>query len=175
MPRPRRSAEPGSLAPKVTAAAIAGVDSARPWRIAVFGDTHDCFPPGLPALLAAADELWHLGDVCEPATLVEFEQLGRPLSVVRGNNDWHPAWPLTRRLERRGRVFHLEHIAPRHAPPGAEFVLSGHTHVPADEADAAGVRWLNPGCITRPRARVRSFAWLTLGAAGAAAWEVVAL
>lgn len=145
------------------------------WMIAVFGDTHDRFPTDLPARLASADELWHLGDVCDPATLVEFELLGRPLFVVRGNNDWTEAWPLTRRLERRGRVFHLEHIAPRRAPPGAEFVLSGHTHVPADETDAAGVRWLNPGCITRPRAQVRSFAWLRIAPEGAVTWERVVL
>lgn len=146
-----------------------------PWRVAVFGDTHDRFPPGLPERLAQADELWHLGDVCEPATLVEFELTGRPLTVVRGNNDWHEAWPLRLRVERRGRVFHLEHIAPRRAPPGADFVLSGHTHVPADMTDPGGVRWLNPGCITRPRAQVRSFAWLTLAADGAVAWETVVL
>ena len=62
--------------------------AARPLRIAVFADTHDRYPPDLPGLLADADELWHLGDVCDPATLVEFEQLGPPLTVVRGNNDW---------------------------------------------------------------------------------------
>ena len=143
--------------------------------MAVLADTHDRFPPGLPELLAQADELWHLGDVCEPATLVEFELIGRPLTVVRGNNDWHEAWPLHRRLERRGRFFHLEHIAPRRAPTGVEFVLSGHTHVPADETDAAGVRWLNPGCITRPRAQVRSFAWLVIAGSGAVSWETVVL
>ncbi len=145
------------------------------WRIAVFSDTHDRFPADLPARMAEADEIWHLGDVCEPATLVEFEQLGRPMFVVRGNNDWHEAWPLTRRLERRGRIFHLEHIAPRRAPPRAEFVLSGHTHVPADEVDAMGVRWLNPGCVTRPRAVVRSFAWLKVASDGAVSWEPVTL
>jgi uncharacterized protein len=149
--------------------------ASRPWCVAVFGDTHDRFPAELPARMAEADEIWHLGDVCEPATLVEFELLGRPLLVVRGNNDWHEPWPLTRRLERRGRLFHLEHIAPRRAPPGAEFVLSGHTHVPADVLDAAGVRWLNPGCISRPRAVVRSFAWLRIAPDGAVAWETVAL
>lgn len=146
-----------------------------PLRIAVFSDTHDRFPSDLPGLLAGADELWHLGDVCEPEVLVEFELLGRPLTVVLGNNDVHPAWPLTRRLVRNGRVFHLEHIAPRRAPAGAEFVLSGHTHVPADRTDACGVRWLNPGCITRPRAEVRSFAWLKIAPGGAVEWESVVL
>lgn len=147
----------------------------RALRIAVFADTHDRFPPGLPARLADADELWHLGDVCDPATLVEFEQLGPPLTVVRGNNDWNMEWPLVLRIERRGREFHLEHIAPRRAPPGAEFVLSGHTHVPGNTTDEMGVRWLNPGCITRPRAEVRSFAWLSIAPDGEVNWEFVAL
>lgn len=31
-------------------------------RVAVIADTHDQFPPSLPARLAAADEIWHLGD-----------------------------------------------------------------------------------------------------------------
>lgn len=142
-----------------------------PLRVAVFSDTHDRFPADLPARMAEADEIWHLGDVCDPATLVEFEQLGPPLTVVAGNNDWHPAWPLFLRVERHGREFHLEHIAPRRAPPGAEFVLSGHTHVPSDHIDAAGVRWLNPGCISYPRAGVRGFAWLTISPGGAVAWS----
>ena len=160
--------------PRVTKKDLTGGGTAL-WRVAVFGDTHDRFPEELPGRMGEADEIWHLGDVCEPATLVEFELLGRPLVVVRGNNDWHERWPLTRRLERRGRIFHLEHIAPRRAPPGAEYVLSGHTHVPSERLDAAGVRWLNPGCISRPRALVRSFAWLTIAANGAVAWETVAL
>ena len=146
--------------------------SVPPRRIAVISDTHDRCPAALPVLLAAADEIWHLGDVCDPATLVGLEASGVPLRVVRGNNDEHP-WPLVLRLERGGRHFHLEHIAPRRAPPGAAFVLSGHTHVPSDTTDGQGVRWLNPGCITRPRARVRGFAWLTVWADGAVGWEPV--
>ena len=43
-------------------------------RIAVISDTHDRYPPGLPDRLREADEIWHLGDVCAPETLVEFEQ-----------------------------------------------------------------------------------------------------
>ena len=46
---------------------------------------------------------------------------------------------------------------------GVHLVLHGHTHVPRDETDARGVRWLNPGCITRPNRGARaSFGWLTL-------------
>ena len=41
-----------------------------PMRIAVISDTHDRFPLTLPARLKGADEIWHLGDVCEPAVLI---------------------------------------------------------------------------------------------------------
>lgn len=148
--------------------------ASRPLRIGVISDTHDHCPQALPDLLRGADEIWHLGDVCELATLLDLEALGVPLRVVRGNNDEHP-WPQTLRFKRGGVVFHLEHIAPRRRPPEAAFVLSGHTHVPSDETDRDGVRWLNPGCITRPRARVRTFAWLTVGEGGAVGWEWIEL
>lgn len=145
-------------------------------RIAVIADTHDRVPPGLLERLVEADEIWHLGDVCEPDVLAEFEVLGKPLHVVLGNNEWHHLWPLELRLERAGHVFHLVHIPPRHAPAGVKFVLHGHTHVPRDETDARGVRWLNPGCITRPReGSTHGFAWLTVKKGTAPAWKRVSL
>ena len=144
-------------------------------RIAVIADTHDRFPAGLPERLRGADEIWHLGDVCSPSTLVEFELLGTPLRVVAGNCDAHP-WPLTLNLVREGHAFYLVHIPPRVAPKSADFVLHGHTHVPRDETDERGVRWLNPGCITRPnRGAPASFAWLTIGRRKAVRWELVRL
>ena len=143
-------------------------------RIAVLADTHDKYPPGLPARLRGADEIWHLGDVCEPETLLEFQALGPPLHVVVGNCDEPDSWPLTLDLERADLRFHLTHIPPGHAPEGARAVLHGHTHVPRDETDFRGVRWLNPGCITRPnRGAPASFAWLTLTPGKIASWELV--
>ena len=145
-------------------------------RIAVISDTHDRFPPGLPARLKDADEIWHLGDVCEPETLVEFEQLGKPLQVVLGNNEAHNLWPRELRLERAGVRFFLTHIPPGKAPANTDVVLHGHTHVPRDETDGRGVRWLNPGCITRPNRGARaSFAWLTVEAGRSPDWRVVLL
>lgn len=146
--------------------------SCRTMRIAVLSDTHNRYPPTLPERLSGADELWHLGDVCDPATLVEFEQLGPPLHVVAGNCDEHP-WPLALDLEREGVRFHLTHIPPQTAPAGCQVVLHGHTHVPRDET-IAGVRWLNPGCISRPnRGAPASFAWLTIGRGRIVSWELV--
>jgi putative phosphoesterase len=145
-------------------------------HIAVIADTHDRYPPGLPQRLRGADEIWHLGDVCDPVTLVEFEQLGKPLQVVLGNNESHPFWPLELRLERAGVRFYLTHIPPGQAPAGAEVVLHGHTHIPRDETDERGVRWLNPGCITRPNRGARpSFAWLTLEPDRPLEWQLVLL
>ena len=144
-------------------------------RIAVISDTHDRYPPLLPKRVRDADEIWHLGDVCAPETLAEFEELGVPLQVVAGNCDSHP-WPMTLDLEREGRRFHLVHIPPARAPNGAQLILHGHTHVPRDETDAAGVRWLNPGCITRPnRGAAASFAWLTLRRGKLVKWELIAV
>lgn len=144
-------------------------------RIAVFSDTHDRYPPSLPQRLAEADEIWHLGDVCDPTTLVEFEQLGRPLSIVAGNCDAYP-WPQALTLQRGGTTFLLTHIPPPPArvPRGVQVVLHGHTHVPRDET-IGRVRWLNPGCITRPnQGAAAAFAWLTI-AAGRMSWEPVKL
>jgi putative phosphoesterase len=142
-------------------------------RIAVIADTHDRYPPGLPARLAAADEIWHLGDVCEPSTLEEFEQLGKPLHVVLGNNEAHNLWPFELRLSREGTKCFLTHIPPPRAPPGVKLVLHGHTHVPRDQTDAGGVRWLNPGCITRPnRGSPPSFAWLEFKKGQPPGWQL---
>jgi len=145
-------------------------------RIAVIADTHDRVPAGLLQQLAAADEIWHLGDVCEPETLAEFAALGKPLQVVLGNNESHELWPLELRLERAGHRFHLVHIPPARAPAGVRYVLHGHTHVPRDETDVGGVRWFNPGCITRPRGgSVAGFGWLTVHAGRSPEWQRVAL
>ena len=143
-------------------------------RIAVLADTHNRYPPSLPERLRGADEIWHLGDVCAPEILVEFEQLGPPLRVVSGNCDAFAGWPLTLDLQREGVPFHLIHIPPARAPKGAGVILHGHTHVPRDETDPAGVRWLNPGCITRPnRGAPASFAWLTVEHGKLVRWQLV--
>jgi len=141
-------------------------------RIAVLADTHNHCPPGLVEHWRDADEIWHLGDVCAPETLVEIEHLGRPLRVVRGNCDDHPGWPSVLDLELAGRRFQLTHIPPPFASAGVQFLLHGHTHVPRDEV-IAGVRWLNPGSLTRPRGGPASYAWLELVPGRPVRWKQV--
>jgi len=143
-------------------------------RIAVISDTHDRYPPTLPERLRGADEIWHLGDVCDPTVLVEFAQLGVPLQVVLGNNDDHHAWPVALELTRESVKFYLTHIPPSRPPKGFAALLHGHTHVPRDEV-RDGVRWLNPGCISRPRGLPPSFAWLTVAHGRIETWKTMAL
>ena len=144
-------------------------------RIAVIADTHNRYPPGLPERLRDADEIWHLGDVCDPDILVEFEQLGPPLQVVLGNNDSHSSWPVDLHLERAGLRFYLTHIPPAQAPKGVAAVLHGHTHLPRDETQGR-VRWLNPGCISfASRGAGPSFAWLTLEQGQPLMWKIMPL
>lgn len=143
-------------------------------RIAVFSDTHDRYPPKLSEMMRGADELWHLGDVCDPETLAEFTALGRPLQVVLGNCDAYPKWPVALELEREKVRFHLTHIPPERAPKGCQVVLHGHIHMPRDEV-IGNVRWLSPGCISRPnRGAPPSFAWLTVEQ-GKINWRLVVL
>jgi len=141
-------------------------------RIAVLSDTHDRVPLSLAKRMLGADEIWHLGDVCDPLVLIDLEQLGVPVTVVRGNCDSHFPWPIDLRIEREGVEFYLTHIPPQRAPPGVQVLLHGHTHVPRDEV-IRGVRWLNPGCISQPRGLPPSFAWLEMEAGRLTRWELV--
>lgn len=142
-------------------------------RIAVISDTHDHLPAGLSERLSSADEIWHLGDVCDPTVLVELELAGPPLRVVMGNCDSFFGWPLDLELKREGLEFYLTHIPPSRAPRGFKVVLHGHTHVPRDEV-IGGVRWLNPGSASRPRGGFPpSFAWLEVSAGKLTRWEIV--
>lgn len=148
-------------------------------RIAVISDSHNEVPAKLPGLLAPADEIWHLGDVSDPHVLVEIELLEKPMQIVAGNCDVWPSWPLRRRLERGGHIFHLEHIPPVRPMARVDAILHGHTHVPRDETDPLGVRWLNPGSVSEPRYKgPPSFAWLTIDETKDRApysWDVVFL
>jgi uncharacterized protein len=141
-------------------------------RIAVIADTHDRVPNQLLASLAKADEIWHLGDVCDERVIQDFLALSKPLKVVRGNCDACCDWPLTLDLEREGLKIHLVHIPPREAPHGVDLLLHGHTHVPRDEMVDA-TRFLNPGTVSKPNhGSPPSFAWLELERDKPVLWRI---
>ena len=141
-------------------------------RIAVLSDTHDRLPDSVCERIRDADEIWHLGDVCAPKIIAALKKLGPPLRIVRGNCDAESEWPLTLDFTLAGLRIHLEHI-PTQRPPACDLFLHGHTHIPRDET-VRGVRFLNPGCISRPKSAPPSFAWLTIEPAGLM-WKVMPL
>jgi len=148
---------------------------AAPLKIFVLADTHDKLPANLKTLAVGADEIWHLGDVCAPAILETIEAFGPPVTAVRGNCDSNFDWPLMVDLKRNGIRFRLVHIPPDHAPNNVDVVLHGHTHVARDER-VAGVRFLNPGCVTRPnRGAPPSVANLEIAADGKMTWWLTTL
>lgn len=144
----------------------------QPLRIFILADTHDHLPPNLDALTAGVDEIWHLGDVCAPDLMDIIAATGKPLKLVRGNCDDNSAWPLIIDLERHGLRFCLVHIPPSQPPANIDVLLHGHTHVPRDEM-RQGVRFLNPGCVTRPnRGAPASVAFLEIFADGKLSWRI---
>lgn len=142
-------------------------------RIFVLADTHNHLPANIETLADGADEIWHLGDVCVPSILEALEQMGPPVTVVRGNCDSNFDWPLIVDLRRNGVRFRLVHIPPDRAPEKIDVLLHGHTHVPRNER-REGVLFLNPGCVTRPnRGAAASAATLEIAANGEVRWALI--
>jgi putative phosphoesterase len=144
-------------------------------KIFILADTHNRLPANLEALAQDADEIWHLGDVCDPAILESIETFGPAVTVVRGNCDSNSRWPLVVDLERNGVKFRLVHIPPERPPADIHVVLHGHTHVPRNER-REGVLFLNPGCVTRPnRGAAASVANLDIAPDGKLSWRTIPL
>ncbi|MBA3833634.1 MAG: YfcE family phosphodiesterase [Chthoniobacterales bacterium] len=144
-------------------------------RIFVLADTHNHLAANLAVLAEGADEIWHLGDVCAPRLLQEIENIGLPLTIVRGNCDANFDWPLVVDLERNGVRFRLVHIPPPRAPENIDVLLHAHTHVPRNERKE-NVLWLNPGCVTRPnRGAPPSVATLAIAPDGKLSWTLTRL
>jgi uncharacterized protein len=131
-------------------------------RIFVLADTHNRLPENVKEMAKDADEIWHLGDVCEEAILDELRAIGPKVTIVRGNCDSNFEWPLIVDLTRGGLKFRLQHVPPSQPPDNADVLLHGHTHVPRHEK-RGNVLFLNPGCVTRPkRGSPPSVAWLKI-------------
>lgn len=143
-------------------------------RVAVIADTHNRLPSGVLAEIAAADEIWHLGDICNEETLAALRTLGPPVIAVRGNCDpQRLSLPESLVIHRGGHTFYLVHEPPHSVPHRAGFALHGHTHVPRDET-IAGVRYLNPGPVGKANhGAPPSYAWLTLESDRPPEWNVV--
>jgi putative phosphoesterase len=144
----------------------------KPLRIFVLADTHDRLPSTLDTFARGADEIWHLGDVCAESILDHLRALGPPVILVRGNCDSNLEWPLVVDLVRNDLRFRLQHIPPDCPPDDCDVLLHGHTHVPRNEV-IGGVRFLNPGCVTRPnRGAAPSVAFLQISTDKKLHWQL---
>jgi len=143
-------------------------------RVFVLADTHNRLPESVREMAKGADEIWHLGDVCAETILDELRAIGVPVVLVRGNCDSNFEWPLVIDIVRGGLKFRLQHVPPDHPPDNVDVLLHGHTHVPRSETRGR-VRFLNPGCVTRPnRGSPPSVAWLEIGS-GKINWKLMPL
>ena len=143
-------------------------------RVFILADTHNRLPESVKKMATHADEIWHLGDVCAEAILDELQAIGPRVTVVRGNCDSNFEWPLVLNLVRGELKFRLQHVPPDHPPDDVDILLHGHTHVPRNEIHGR-VRFLNPGCVTRPnRGAPPSVAWLEI-TDGKIDWKLVPL
>jgi putative phosphoesterase len=143
-------------------------------RILVLADTHNRLPETVKEIASAADEIWHLGDICGESILDELRAIGPRVTAVRGNCDSNTEWPLVVDIIRGDLKFRLQHIPPDHPPDNIDVILHGHTHVPRNER-RANVLFLNPGCVTRAnQGAPPSIAWLEV-AAGKMNWKLVPL
>ena len=143
-------------------------------KVLVIADTHNKLPPLICELTRGADEIWHLGDVCDEWIADELRAVGPPLTLVRGNCDSNHEWPLRCDLTRSGIRFRLQHFPPssKQPPADCDVLLHGHTHVSRNEM-IGGVRFLNPGCVARPnRGAPPSVAWLDVSDDGNLTWEL---
>src|SRR5204862_6416193 len=122
---------------------------ARLLRIFVLADTHNKLPKRILDLAREADEIWHLGDVCEPTISGDLEALGPPVTIVRGNCDSNSEWPLIVDLVRDGLRFRLQQIPTESRPVHVDVVLHGHTLVPWNEKRSGGLLF-DSGRVPRP-------------------------
>lgn len=127
--------------------------------IGVISDTHGLLRPEALEALAGAKLLIHAGDIGSPDILPALARLA-PVEAVRGNVDteaWARPIPETAVVEIQGRSLYVLHdlkqldLDPRAA--GFAAVISGHSHVPANEV-RNGVLHFNPGSAGPRRFRL---------------------
>ncbi len=131
----------------------------REFLVGVISDTHGLLRPQALEALAGSQLVVHAGDIGSPDILPTLARLA-PIEAVRGNVDtevWTRAIPETAVVEVQGRTLYVLHdvkqldIDPRAA--GFDAVISGHSHVPANER-CNGVLYFNPGSAGPRRFRL---------------------
>lgn len=121
-------------------------------RIGLISDTHNVLRPQVIENLKSCDEIWHVGDFCEPEIWEELNRM-KPVRCVQGNNDDDPFF------ERFPTVTEFDcgslHVAMAHTRHSLDLVradlkIFGHSHQYFDQV-IQNQRWLNPGSCGRRR------------------------
>ncbi|CAH1000167.1 hypothetical protein LEM8419_01314 [Neolewinella maritima] len=132
-------------------------------RIGLLSDTHSYLDPAILTHFANCDEVWHAGDVGDPAVLDQLEAF-RPLRAVYGNIDdtvVRQRLPLNNAFEVAGLPVLITHIGgyPGRYTPRVRKLLDtlrptlyicGHSHILKVMMDKPrGVLHINPGACGR--------------------------
>lgn len=125
----------------------------------MISDTHGHFEPGLKKHIGAADELWHAGDIGDPALLRHLDG-AKSIRAVYGNIDGaeiRKTYPEINRFSIDGLKVLMLHIA---APPGKYparlkalleqekpgLLVCGHSHICKVQYDPQyKLLYMNPG------------------------------
>ena len=131
-------------------------------RIGLFSDTHGFLDPTIAHHFDQCDEIWHAGDIGDPAVLAPFQD--RPLRVVFGNIDHGPLrwnYPEDLIFELDGLHVYMTHIGgyPGRYNPRARHIIDaekpglficGHSHILKVMPDKKrGLLHINPGAAGR--------------------------
>lgn len=132
-----------------------------PLKIGLISDSHSYFDHKSSSYLQDVDEIWHAGDVGDPAMLDLLPQ-GIPLRVVYGNIDdasIRERFPEWLEFELEGVKVLMTHIGgrpPRYAKgvkdriraSRPQLFICGHSHVCCVEVDAGlNCLYMNPGAV----------------------------
>lgn len=132
-------------------------------RIGLLSDTHGWLDPRIQDHFAACDEIWHAGDIGDPAVADELERW-KPVRAVFGNIDGTPIrsrYPEHQRFEVAGMAVWMTHIGgrpPRYdrtviaelrrKPP--DLFICGHSHICLVQFDPMlECLYMNPGAAGR--------------------------
>lgn len=154
-------------------------------RIGVLSDTHGRLPEQIAELFRGCDHIIHAGDIGKLTILTELEAIA-PVTAVLGNNDFSyvDSLPSQVSMELGGVRFLIAHRLEEikyllNAWPAGKILpavcIFGHTHVPADSYQKPlGIRFINPGSLSYPRAGSRRSA-LILAAQGGVITETATI
>ena len=118
--------------------------------VGVISDIHGLLRPEALEAMRGSNQIIHAGDIGDPGILSALGAIA-PVTAVRGNVDrqtWAKKISLTEVLEAGGVSIYILHILQeldlKPEAAGFKVVVSGHSHIPAQQRKN-GVLYFNPG------------------------------